>query len=42
MSKVTFEQHGDLGEVVMASEDLQSGAHTLLAEGPGKAKFAGR
>ena len=30
------------GARVMASEDLQSGARTLLAEGPGKAKFAGR
>ena len=30
------------GGRVMASEDLQSGARTLLAEGPGKAKFQGR
>ena len=30
------------GGKVMASEDLQSGARTLLAEGPGKAKFKGR
>ena len=30
------------GARVMASEDLQSGARTLLAEGPGKAKFEGR
>ena len=30
------------GARVMASEDLQAGARTLLAEGPGKAKFQGR
>jgi enoyl-CoA hydratase/carnithine racemase len=30
------------GARVMASEDLQAGARSLLAEGPGKAKFRGR
>jgi enoyl-CoA hydratase/carnithine racemase len=30
------------GARVMASEDLQAGARTLLAEGPGKARFRGR
>jgi enoyl-CoA hydratase/carnithine racemase len=30
------------GARVMASADLQAGARTLLAEGPGKAKFQGR
>ncbi len=31
-----------VGARVMASEDLQTGARTLLAEGPGRAKFEGR
>lgn len=29
----------DIGAAVMASEDLQNGARTLLKEGPGKAEF---
>jgi len=32
----------DEGARVMASEDLQSGAKTLLEKGPGKATFEGR
>ena len=31
----------EAGGRVMASEDLQTGARTLLAEGPGKASFKG-
>ena len=31
----------EAGGRVMASEDLQAGARTLLAEGPGKASFKG-
>jgi hypothetical protein len=30
------------GAKVMASEDLQEGARTLLEKGPGNATFAGR
>ena len=30
------------GARVMASEDLQNGARTLLEKGPGQATFAGR
>ena len=30
------------GAKVMASEDLQNGARTLLEKGPGHATFAGR
>ena len=30
------------GARVMASEDLQNGARTLLEKGPGHAKFRGR
>jgi enoyl-CoA hydratase/carnithine racemase len=32
----------EAGARVMASEDLQNGARTLIEEGPGKAKFEGR
>jgi enoyl-CoA hydratase/carnithine racemase len=32
----------EVGARVMASEDLQNGARTLLEKGPGHAKFAGR
>jgi hypothetical protein len=31
----------EAGAKVMASEDLQNGARTLLDEGPGKASFLG-
>jgi hypothetical protein len=32
----------EAGARVMASEDLQNGARTLLGKGPGHASFAGR
>ena len=32
----------DAGARVMASEDLQNGARTLLEKGPGQASFEGR
>jgi enoyl-CoA hydratase/carnithine racemase len=33
---------GEVGAAVMASDDLQNGARTLLEEGPGHARFEGR